>query len=274
MPEENSTMFRYRVLRYMPNLIRDEWLNIGVLLEETLAANGLASPRRAFRVIESDTDFARIRRLHPGADENLLRSLGDEFDARLRAPAADAAMYLEKLDQNLSNILQLSPSKAVLASSFEAELDRLFDDHVAAPRSARGGIIENTRRWIRTRVNDILRRHRLLDRMEHSVRVDEFTQPGDPMRIDYAYRYNGTRGYIQTVPLGGHPSQAKVLAYTVDSIRKRQANSRFAAITDVEPVEGNARHQFVVRLLQEQEITVISVARADRFVSELRPRLQ
>jgi hypothetical protein len=68
MPEENNTMFRYRVLRYMRNLIRDEWLNIGILLEEAPPAAVPSSSRRAFRVIEGDTDFARIRRLHLGAD--------------------------------------------------------------------------------------------------------------------------------------------------------------------------------------------------------------
>ena len=35
MSEEAKNLFRYRILRYMPNLLRDEWVNIGVLLEET-----------------------------------------------------------------------------------------------------------------------------------------------------------------------------------------------------------------------------------------------
>ena len=36
MADENDErkMFRYRILRYVPNLIRDEWVNIGVLLED------------------------------------------------------------------------------------------------------------------------------------------------------------------------------------------------------------------------------------------------
>ena len=34
MPDENRNMLRYRILRYTPNLVRDEWVNIGVLLEE------------------------------------------------------------------------------------------------------------------------------------------------------------------------------------------------------------------------------------------------
>ena len=276
MPGDHPYLtFQYRVLRYVPNVIRDEWVNIGVLLEETSAALALRTRlRRAVRVIESDADFARIRRIHPDADEKLLRSLEQELDTHLGAPEEQAAPYVQRLEQTLSETLQLSPPVGVFGENFEAELDRLFHDHVAAPRSARGGILENTRRWIRTRLNDILRRHRVLDKMQHGVRVEEFTQPGDPFRIDYAYRYNGTRGYIQTVPLAAHPSQAKVLAYTAESIRKREAHSHFAAITDAEPSRDNPRHQFVVRLFEEQDIAVVPVQTADRFIESLRPRLQ
>src|SRR5271155_1362057 len=100
MPEENGNIFRYRILRYTPNLIRDEWVNIGVLLEE------VEGPRRAMRLIEEPSEIARVRRLHPAADEDLLRALPAEFDARLAAPEAQVATYLEKLDQTLSNVLQ------------------------------------------------------------------------------------------------------------------------------------------------------------------------
>ena len=34
MTDEPGHMLRFRVLRYTPNLIRDEWVNVGVLLEE------------------------------------------------------------------------------------------------------------------------------------------------------------------------------------------------------------------------------------------------
>jgi hypothetical protein len=276
MPEDHPySTFQYRVLRYVPNVIRDEWVNIGVLLEETPAAlTSRTRLRRAVRVIESDADFARVRRVHPDADEKLLRSLEHQLDTHLGAPEEQAATYVQRLAQTLSETLQLSPPVAVFGENFDAALDRLFHDRVAAPRSARGGILENTRRWIRTRLNDVLRRHRVLDKMQHGVRVEEFTQPGDPFRIDYAYRYNGTRGFIQTVPLAAHPSQAKVLAYTAESIRKRQAHSQFAAITDAEPSRENPRHQFVVRLFEEQDIAVVPVQTADRFIESLRPRLQ
>ena len=216
-----------------------------------------------------------MRRLHPGADEELLRALPAEFDARLRAATSDVDTYLEKLDQTLSTTLQFSPQKALLADDFDAELDRLFRDHVAAPAGVRGGLIENTRAWIRRRLNDVFRKHRILEKLERSLRVEGYTQPGDPMRLDYGYRYNGTRGFIQGVALNrDHPSQAKVLAYTVECIRRQAANSEFTAVTEIEPVAENPRHQFVARLFREQRIEIVPLNRMDQFADRLRPRLQ
>jgi hypothetical protein len=268
MPEESSNTLRFRVLRYTPNLVRDEWVNVGVLLEE------VSGPRRAMRLIEGDSEIARVRRLHPGADENLLRALPSEFEAGLRGPEDEVQKYLEKLDQTLSNVLQLGPQRGLLANDFDTELDRLYHDYVERPPSVRGGVVENTRAWIRGRLNDVFRRHRILGKLERSVRVEEYTQPGDPLHLDYAYRYNGTRGYIHTVALGRDSAQAKVLAFTAERIRARAANSEFTAITEVEPGRENSRHQFVARLLAEQRISMVPLNRVEKFAEELRPRLQ
>lgn len=268
MNEENGNMLRYRILRYTPNLVRDEWVNVGVLLEE------VSGTRREMRLIEEPSEIGRVRRLHPGADEALLRALPSEFDARLRAPEAEVNTYLEKLDQTLSNVLQFSPRRGILADDFDAELDRLFRDHVAPPPGVRGGIVENTRQWIRARLNDVFRRRGLRRKLQPGVRVEEFTQPGDPMRLDYAYRYNGTRGFLQTVALSRDPSQAKLLAYTAERIRARAANSEFTAITEVEPAHENPRHQFIARLLEEQHIPIVPLNRIERFAEELRARIQ
>ena len=53
----------YRVLRYTPNLVRDEWLNIGVLVFDP------ETGERRLRMIEDADEYARVRRLHPQADE-------------------------------------------------------------------------------------------------------------------------------------------------------------------------------------------------------------
>ncbi|MGB6877820.1 MAG: DUF3037 domain-containing protein [Candidatus Acidiferrales bacterium] len=269
MNESNRIMLTYRVLRYTPNLIRDEWVNVGILLED---------PRKQVaraRLIEDDAEILRVRRLHPNADDALLRALPAAFQAELAATGA-SAVWIEKMEQTLSDTLQLSPRKAVMSEDFDAELERLYHNHVAAPaRTGRGAmILENTRAWIRLKLNDVFRRHRILAKMEKSVRAEQFTQPGDPLRIDYGYRYNGTRGYVQALSLARDPAQAKVLGYTAECIRARHAHSEISAITEVAPARENPRHQFIVRLFEEQKISVVPLPQVEMFAERLRLRLQ
>ena len=67
----NERACAYRVLRYTPNLVRDEWVNIGVLVFDPQTGE------RRLRLIEEPEEYARVRRLHPQADEELLRALRD-----------------------------------------------------------------------------------------------------------------------------------------------------------------------------------------------------
>ena len=275
MPEDARVNCRYRILRYVPNLVRDEWVNVGVLLEELPGdAARLSSPRREVRLIDEDAEIVRLRRLHPGVDENLIRSLPGEFEARLQGPPGEVSMYLDKLDQTLSNTLQFGPYKGVLADDFDSEVERLFREQVSVPRAARAGIMESTAQWIRKRIDDVFRRRQILPRLQKKIRIDEFTQPGDPTRIDYGYRYNGTRGFMQIVPLKGDTSRAKVFAYTAECIRRRAANSEFVALTETDSVTGNSRHEFVRRLFDDQRIAIVPPGQLDRFAETLRPRLQ
>jgi hypothetical protein len=264
MAEEKQKL-RYRILRYTPNLVRDEWANIGVLLEES------GGTRRAARLIEDSSEIARIRRMHPNADEDLLRALPADFDLALRGASGNAARYIEKLDQTLSNALQFSPQRALIAEDFDAELDRLYREHVAPPPRVRGGIVESARAWIKARMDDVLRRHRV-PRLERSIRVEEFTEPGDPFKLDYAYR-NGVRGFLHAVALGRDPVQAKVLAYTAERVRARLPHAEFTAITEVEPSPDNRRHAFISRLFEDNRIAVVPLNRIERFAQELKRRV-
>src|SRR5579862_1100024 len=277
MPEEKRRTMSYRVLRYTPNLVRDEWVNIGIILEDDRAG------RREARLIEEPGEIARVRRLHPQADEDLLRNLSGNLEIYLRRDGGvqgegkqggNGDQLMQKLDDTLSNVVQFSPQRGLLGEDFDVELDRLYRDHVALPRGAvRGGFLENTRAWIRARLSDVFRRHRILGKMEKGVRVEEFTQPGDPFRLDYGYRYNGTRGFVHAVSLGRDPAQAKVLAYTAESIRARLPKTEFNAITEIPISLDNPRHQFVARLFEEQKISLVPLNRVERFAEDLRPRL-
>jgi hypothetical protein len=157
-------MFVHRIVRYAPSPLRDEWVNIGVFLFDPRTGDG------RLRLIEQEEEYNRVRRLHPQADESLLRALRDDLESRFeiaaltnewsgtngnsgsrqgrfaygreRPGAGGWLRVLEKWDQTLSSALRLADPKATRAHDLDSELARLYDDRVAVPRKReRAGLL-------------------------------------------------------------------------------------------------------------------------------------
>lgn len=264
----------YRVLRYTPNLVRDEWVNVGVLVYNP------ATGERRLRMIEEQDEFARVRRLHPAADEDLLRKLRDDLEDRLTnardaVDGGDWQKLLAKWDDTLSNALQLAPQKGVYAGDLDAEVERLYADHVAPQRAAPRVGAPGSRAMVRGYCSQVWRMARLWDRVERGLRVTDYTFPGDPMRIDYSYRHNGTRGFVQTLSVSRSPADCKLFAYTAARIAARAPfRSEFAAVTDVALEEKNERHEFVRDTLRDAGIEPVPMEHFAVWVGKLKPLLQ
>jgi len=279
----DDSKFVYHVLRYTSDLIRDEWVNIGVILFDPLTG------ALRLRLVEEQDEYARIRRLQPTADEDVLRGFRDHLEDRfatfLRNRRAEqdgtlpVGQELQKLMENwnntLSNGLQLAPQKGVCADDLDVELERLYTEHVAPPRKiARVGAPGN-RAMIRSYCSQVWRAAGLWDRIQKSVRVSEFTFEGDPMRIDYCYRRNGARGYVQTLSVSRAPADCKLYAYTAARIAARAPfSSEFAAVTDVPLLPDNERHRFVRDTLRDAGIEPIGMDHFSTWVPKLKPTIQ
>src|SRR5580658_2131391 len=263
----------YRILRYTPNLVRDEWVNIGVLVYDP------HSGERRLRLIEEQEEYTRVRRLHPAADESLLRALRDDLENRFDSTRSTNGSALQELlrkwDDTLSNALQLAPQKGVISSDLDAELERLYGDHVALPRFPGRIGAPGSRAQMRSYCSQVFRQTRLWNRIQKSVRAAEFTFPGDPMRIDYSYRQNGTRGFLHTLSISRAPGDSKVLAYTAERIAaKAGVKTEFAAITDLVLTDQNDRNRFVDRTLRDAGIEPVPLDHFAVWVGKLKPMIQ
>jgi len=266
MAEENLQTCTFRILRYVPNLVRDEWMNIGVLLVDP-------EGRLHARVLEEESQYARLRRLYPAVDVAVLRALGADLEAKA-AQAGGGAAVMAGLDDALSNALQLSPQKAVLTANAEAELERLFHDQVEPVvfRAAGTGERVPNRAYIYERARLIFERTKLDGRLQFRVKVEEFTAAGDPFKLDFGWQ-NGKRGFLHSVALGRDSGQAKVLAYTAAAVREKIPDAEFTAITEEPPQRGNARHEFTASLLEGSHIQVVPLAGLDQYARALGGRL-
>lgn len=266
---EGERACRFYLLRYVPNIVRGEFVNLGVLLFDP-EENKLLPPR----VLE---DFRRVRRIHPWADLDVLAALEKQIETEAAAQT-DLAAYLDRLGQS-SNVLELTEPKAVLTANPEAELDRLYDTYVREPRypTRLGAAVERSRAWIRSQLNTALRRAGVWQKLQRRVPVAEFTHPGDRFRFDFGYRRNGQRGFLQTLALEREVDRAKILAYTMERISTRlaaqQLSATCTAIVEALPAPENETAQLSARILAEQNITLVPVAALDSFTADLRQQL-
>ena len=126
----------FRLLRYVPDTVRNEFVHIGVILREQLSgeAAGSAAPAR----VQFTRDWRRVRCLDPEADTALLEGMETELRRRFEAEPDGNLMRL--LTESLSLSVQMTEPKAYLAESLPAgveELMRLYVDPPARERVPR-----------------------------------------------------------------------------------------------------------------------------------------
>jgi hypothetical protein len=128
---------------------------------------------------------------------------------------------------------------------------------------------------IRSYCSQVLRQARPWERMEKSARAAEFTFQRDPMRLDYSYRRNGTRGFVQTLSVTRAPNDAKLFACTSEHITaKTPLKTEFAAVTDVPLNPGNERHRIVRDTPRDAGIEPVPMAGFAVWVAKLKPLIQ
>lgn len=266
--------FTYRLLRYVPNLVRDEWVNIGVLIFDS------ETGERRLRMIEDQGEFARVLRLHPSADQAVLRGLREHLESRFdsvegyNGSSIDWQEVLAKWDSTLAEAVQFAQPKGLLGGDLDEELERLYTDHVTPQKAWRVGA-PGSRAYIRKYCSQVWKQAQLWGKLEKSVRVAEYTFPGDPMRIDYSYRRNGTRGCVQTLSVSRAPSDCKLYAYTAERIAARAPfASEFTAVTDLALQDNNERHRFVSDTLRDAGIDPVPMEGFAVWVAKLKPLIQ
>jgi hypothetical protein len=278
----NDHAFAFHVLRYASNLVRDEWLNIGVLLFDPVTGE------LRLRLVEAQDEFSRIRRLQPRADEDAIRDLRDHLEDRFATflsnersereggvqPGEALQQIIDKWNSTLANGIQLAEQKGVYAEDLDSEVERLYRERVAPLRKEPRVGAPGSRAMVRNYCSQVWREAQLWNRIEKAVRVSEFTFAGDPMRLDYGYRKNGTRGFVHTLSVSRAPTDCKLFAYTAERIAGR-LQSEFTAVTDVElQPDHNERHRFVRDTLRDANIAFLGMNGFASWVPKLKAQMQ
>jgi hypothetical protein len=273
------------LIRYVPDVVKGEFVNIGVLLREAGVASGADAPGGA--VVRFTRDWSRVRCMDANADIGLLEGLEGEIGARLRMAGADAPgikPVMEILEDTLANSVQMTEVKACLAESLPAELEQLMKMYVEPlkvkterKRTGRAAIAGAMRReFERAGVWGLMRKR---------IAASLYTRAGDPMKIDCGYRPNGVIRMFQAVSLEGDVEAAKGLAYSAPQLMEgvqRVEAARLELTAIVEPLravsdtedEAMERYRFGVEAMERQEIRVVTMSDLARVAETARVELR
>jgi len=267
------------LLRYVPDLQRDEALNIGVFVH---------SPEEKYLGCLFTDDFRRVRRLHAGADLELLRALPQHFDHEIDHRGDDLEAYIREMQESYSNLIQVSDPRPCLLADPQSEIRRLFARYVGAP--SRSAAPDDTRLRIKQRLTAALARAGAWERIEKRVPAAQWTGKGDPFVFDYGYRTvsEARIGQGATLPSPSAPVSriklihalslqrdtmlARALVFTMTTARKREAVG-LTAVVEARAVAGFPAAFYTESLLEENGIAVQPLAGIDQFAESVQREL-
>lgn len=247
----DKKQLEFFTIRYVPDAVKNEFVNIGVVLVE-FAANGAG-----FADLRFTNDWSRVRCIDPDADIEWLQSLEADLRGRLEG---DRALLLAKIQDALSNSLQLSPSTACLAESPDEEIAALAEMYLETPRRAgKRGV--SARQAIYHAMRDAFTEAGVWEHMHKRIAAAEYGMKGDPLKIDCGYRPNGVMKMFHAVALTADVDAAKVLAFSypllADGMKaKLGIKTELTAITEDALDRSNEAVAFAIATLDRASIGV------------------
>ena len=261
--EDERRACEFQLLRYVPDVVRNEYVHIGVILREQ------GSPR-------ADADTA------------LLEAMESELRRQLQSGDREepAGRLMRLLEESLSLGVQLTESKAYLAESIPAGMEELMRLYVE-PRPRERVPRLSGRAAIQARMRTEFEHAGVWELLRKRIAASEYTRPGDPLRIDAGYRQNGIVRMFHAVSLEPGVEMAKVLAFSSAGLRAGVARVEKAELeltaviepaarlgaSDEEP-ERLALYRFGVETMEEHQIRVLTTSDLGRVAETARRELR
>lgn len=241
------------LLRYVPDAVKDEFVNIGLVMVEP-GANGAG-----FAEVRFTRDWRRVRCLDPQADVEMLEAMEREIRGQL-GETRDRELLMRRLEDSFSNLIQVSPAKGCLAEDPAVEIEAMASLYLEAARV--GGRREaSARQKILGKMRDAFEQAGVWGLMRRQIAVAQYTHKGDPLKIDCGYRPNGEIKMFQAMSLGTDVDAAKVLAFSYPKIeegirRVEKASSVLTAVVEDDLDRSDEAILFALSTLEQNRIRV------------------
>jgi hypothetical protein len=260
------------LLRYVPDAVKDEFVNIGVVMIEA-GANWAQSNGGGFAEVRFTRDWRRVRCLDPQADVEMLAALEGEIRGQLTT-AQDRSALLRRLEDSFSNVIQLSPAKGLLAEDPAREIEAMASMYLEAAKVGGKREVSGRQRILAT-MRDAFEQAGVA-KFVLPVPVAPYTKPGDPFQFDFGYRVAGEIKLFQAVSLKAGVDAAVLLAARYPKIaplmsKMTDARPSLTAVIDDDLDRGAESVQFALSMMEDEKIR-IAVAAEMPMIAEVARR--
>ena len=254
--------FEFYVLRYVPCVAREEFINIAVLLFE-LRDSGFA-----FADVRMTSDWRRVYCLDKQVDIEVLQGLGADIRMHLLHPQ-NIPMLRRKFEDLFANAIQISARKVCLAADPVREMARLGSIYLEEPQlELLPGVArpKSEHAMILTGIQDALTRAGIWDLRIEKIKAAKYTKKnGDRLLFDFGYVIGPEVRFFQAVPLQTNTNQALILAHRFPTIaacilaETRESASLTAVIAD-DLDRRNPDIEFALDAFKDKNLHVAMVA--------------
>lgn len=261
-PMADLKQLEFYVLRYVPYVVRGDFISIGVLLVEP-RPNGFG-----FADVGMTSDWRRVQCLDRQVDVEVLQSLEPYIRMQLHH-SQDVGMVLHRLADSLANLIQMSAGKVCLAEDPARELKTLLTIYVEEPqlelrRAAARPKGEHA--MILAGIEDALTRAGIWGLRIQKIKAVEYTKKtGDSLVLDFGYVVGTEVRFFQAVPLKTNTNLAVILAHRFPRIAEcisaeNGAIARLTAVVSDDLDRTNPDIEFALGTFKDNGVRVATVA--------------
>ena len=260
--------YSYTVSRFVPDLIRNEPVNIGIIAVDP------STSKAAHKFVDN---LRGLKARCPGAN---LRALEEIVGSIKVGDMPGGVGDLERLANAHTHSLQFTSPRAAKASTLEAALRTVYDTcvrNVAEDESAPSRVA--ARRLLLGRIDDEVRRSAIAE--EAAIPRPEFAGSRGVFRPDRAFRKGSGAIALHALSFAAQPGRAlkaaKVLAIDYEDAAAMAADLQCAAVVDPAPDSGSPMgremYEQAAGHLRDKDCEVIPACRIPEYVKGIARRI-
>jgi hypothetical protein len=244
------------LLRYVPDVAREEFVNIGLVMTESGGDGG------GFAGVHFTADWRRARCLDPNVDVEMLETLGREMERRLN-DVQQRALLLHEMMDSYSTSIQLSPIWQCVAEDPAKELKDLAHKLVEMPTIWTPERQTETkkvgRKWIHDGMSDAFRSAGVLGFLSTDVAASTYTNPADDFVFDFAYPLGDQLKIFHAVSLAAVGTETRMFPLRVAKIVPRmkerdKVSPRITAVVEDRFDEEDKAVKSILAFMADEQI--------------------